>query len=71
MFNKNKTKWKPLYFYNPVATTERQMIFARYDKKTGLFEFKTVKICDSMSSLEKFKIDINPQSVFEKLQECE
>lgn len=54
MFNENKTKWKSLYCYIPFATTERRMIFVRYNNKTGLFEFKTRKICDDMLYLKKF-----------------
>lgn len=71
MFNKNKTKWKPLYCYTTVAFHHRKMIFARYDTKTGLFDFQTKTITKDMYSTEEFDIKLNPQEVFEKLQECE
>lgn len=60
-----KTKWKPFYFYRPVAENSRKMIFIRYDNKTGLFDFQTKEVCKGMYSCDEFKININPQEVFE------
>lgn len=67
MFNKHKTKWQPLWVYIPVADSSRKMLFARYDKKTGLFDFTTKTIASSIYSHDKFNITINPQEVFENL----
>ena len=67
MFNKHKTKWHPMYAYIPVAGNSRKMLFARYDTKTGLFEFTSKTIVQSMYTVDKFDIQINPQEVFEKL----
>ena len=44
-FNKNKTKWQPILMYNPVATNNINIVYARYDKKTGLYDFKTSTMC--------------------------
>lgn len=67
MFNKNKTKWQPMWVYIPVADNSRKMLFARYDIKTGLFDFKTKTIASSMYSCDGFDIKINPQEIFENL----
>lgn len=67
MFNKNKTKWQPMWVYKPVASNSTKMLFARYDIKTGLFDFKTKTIAPSMYSCDRFDIKINPQEIFEKL----
>ena len=44
-FNKNKTKWQPILMYNPVATNSINIVYARYDKATGLYDFKTSTMC--------------------------
>ena len=41
MMQTTKTKWQPIHCYNPVATNSVNLIYARYDFKSGLYEFKT------------------------------
>ena len=67
MFNRNKTKWQPMFVYTSVGDNSRKMLFARYDIKIGLFDFKTKTIASSMYSYNGFDIKINPQEIFENL----
>lgn len=71
MFNKNKTKWKPMFVYKPVASNSRKMLYARYDIKTGLFDFKTKTVARDMYDYCGLDIKINPQEVFELLMKGE
>ena len=66
MFKKAKTKWKPIYFYKPVASNNRVMLFARYDFKTGLYNFKSVKLGVNMYDFD-LSIKYEPKQALDDL----
>jgi len=68
MFNKNKTKWVMIYSYNPVATNSMNIVFARYDNKTGLYDFKTKTVCRDLYSNSLFNIPIDAANELVKLR---
>ena len=47
-FNKNKTKWQPILMYNPVATSSINIVYARYDKKTGLYDLQIANLAKQL-----------------------
>lgn len=63
MFNKNNTKWKPLYVHKFDCSS--YLIMARIDKETGMFEFENKKIAGACH--EQVPIKINTQQAFEEL----
>ena len=67
MFNKNKSKWTPIHFYKPVASNDRRIIFARYDFKSGLYDFKTVKVVQDMYSSDTFNLSFDSKKILEEL----
>ena len=70
-FNKNKTKWQPILMYKPVATSNINIVYARYDKETGLYNFKTNTMCrwiyDSDTKLVKYETE----KILKQLKESE
>ena len=62
-----KTKWEPLYFYNPIASNSIKLVQMRYDKKTGIFEFQSKTVCKNLYHPERFYIDLDPNTQFQKI----
>ena len=72
MIKNTKTKWYPLLRYSHCAAYEEFLVMARADKKTGLFEFKTISICKHFNigdfeMFQNFNVDFG--NTFNKLIE--
>lgn len=70
-FNKNKTKWQPILMYNPGGTSNINIVYARYDKKTGLYDFKTNTVCRWIYSYDAKLVKYNTEEILEQLKESE
>lgn len=67
-FNKNKTKWQPIFMYKPVAFNAVRLVYARYDRDTGLYDFKTqIMYSDNYSSDAKL-VEYNMAEILNKLK---
>lgn len=62
-----KTKWKPMFCYEPITINGYNLVYARYDTKTGLFDFKTQKIVRGTYSATKFNVSFNPMNTLNEL----
>lgn len=68
IFNKNKTKWQPILMYNPVTTKNINIVYARYDKKTGLYDFKTRTVCRWVYCYETALVKYNTEEILASLK---
>lgn len=66
-----KTKYEPIYVFNGVASCNMYMLYARYDFKSGLYEFKTQKILKDCYTTNFPKINYDTQAILDKLREKE
>ena len=64
-----KTKWQPIHCYNPVATNSINLIYARYDFKSGLYEFKTQTIAKRMYSTDLIRLKYDTQNILDELKQ--
>lgn len=62
-----KTKWKPLFLYTPVCVNGQNLVYARYNKKTGLFDFKTQKVVRGTYSIEAIKWELDTNKILTDL----
>ena len=69
MMQTTKTKWQPIHCYNPVATNSVNLIYARYDFKSGLYEFKTQTIEKDMHSHELIRLKYDTQNILDELKQ--
>ena len=65
----NKTKWQPIHCYNPVATNSVNLIYARYDFKSGLYEFKTQTIGKDIYTHELIRLKYDTQNILDELKQ--
>lgn len=72
MLKNTKTKWYPLFRYTHCTSYKELLVMARADKKTGMFEFKTISICEHFD-IKEFKMfqhwNIDFEQTFNKLLE--
>lgn len=66
-----KTKYEPIYVFNSVASCNMYMLYARYDFKTGLYEFKTQEIVKKCYANYFPEINYDTQAILDKLREKE
>ena len=67
-----KTKWYPLFRYTHCTAYKELLVMIRADKKTGMFEFKTISICENfdVENFDMFKYwNIDFEQTFNKLLE--
>ena len=69
MMQTTKTKWQPIHCYNPVATNSVNLIYARYDFKSGLYEFKTQTIGKHMYTPELIRLKYDTQNILDELKQ--
>lgn len=62
-----KTKWKPLFMYRPVCENKLNLVYVRYDKKTGLLNFKTQKIASNIAHCDIFKWNLDPEKILQNI----
>ena len=66
-----KTKYEPIFTYEELAANKFNIVYARYDFKSGLYDFKTqtmVKDCYSSSLPD---VGYDTQKVLDKLRVLE
>lgn len=68
IFSKNKTKWQPIFMYKPVAINAVKLVYARYDTKTGLYDFLTQKVCSDNYSYDTKLVEYNMAEILNKLK---
>ncbi|DAB11512.1 TPA: hypothetical protein CPT95_00060 [Candidatus Gastranaerophilales bacterium HUM_15] len=66
--NNTKTKWYPLFRYSHCAAYKEFLVMARADKKTGMFEFKTITICENCIDKKFMNWNFNFETTFNILQ---
>lgn len=67
--NEFKTKWQPIFVYTPVAINGMNIVYARYNKKTGLYDFKTQRMWRGNYSCDKVKLHYETEEILNKLRE--
>lgn len=64
-----KTKWQPIHCYTQVETNSVNLIYARYDFKSGLYEFKTQTIAKRMYSTDLIRLKYDTQNILDELKQ--
>lgn len=63
-----KTKWEPIQLVHGICDNSVFIIYARYDKKTGMYDFKKRKYASSIYSAETPVLKYNTQEILENMK---
>ena len=63
-----KTKYEPIFTYKEVSCNKFNIVYARYDFKSGLYDFKTQTMVRECYSMELPKVQYDTQKVLDSLR---
>lgn len=63
-----KTKWQPVQLVRGICSNSVFIIYARYDKKTGLYDFKKKKYASNIYTTETPDLKFNTQEILDNMK---
>ena len=67
----SKTKYEPIYTYKEVGANKFRIVYAQYDFKSGLYNFKTQTMVNGCYSMEMPDVQYDTQKVLDYLRVSE